>query len=129
IRGKELLRTNGKYYIVDMGLRNQFIGYNSSNMGHDLENIVFLELIRRGYQVFVGKNGTAEIDFIAERSDTKMYIQVSLSVMDEQTKEREFKAFDKITDNYPKWLITMDRLDMSQNGILHKNVFDFLLEE
>ena len=129
IRGKELLRTNGKYYIVDMGLRNQLIGYKSSNMGHDLENIVFLELIRRGYQVFVGKNGTAEIDFIAERSDTKMYIQVSLSVMDEQTKEREFKAFDKITDNYPKWLITMDRLDMSQNGILHKNVFDFLLEE
>ena len=90
---------------------------------------MFLELIRRGYQVFVGKNGTAEIDFIAERSDTKMYIQVSLSVMDEQTKEREFKAFEKITDNYPKWLITMDRLDMSQNGILHKNVFDFLLEE
>lgn len=129
LRGKEILRTNGKYYLVDTGLRNQLIGYKHSNLGHDLENIVYLELIRRGYKVYIGKFDHYEIDFIAQRQDEKYYIQVALSILDEKTKHREFQPFEKIQDHFPKYVITMDELDFSQNGIRHLNVFHFLLNE
>lgn len=128
IRGKERLKTNGKYYVVDTGLRNKLIGYRQGNLDHVVENIVFLHLLRQGYEVCVGKNGAVEVDFIAVKGDRKEYYQVSLSVLDETTLEREIKPFNTIQDHYPKYLITMDRMDMSIEGIIHWNLFDFLMQ-
>lgn len=128
IRGKERLKTNGKYYVVDTGLRNKLIGFRQGNLGHVIENIVYFHLLRKGYEVCVGKNGAVEVDFIALKGERKEYYQVSLSVMDETTLEREIKPFHTIQDHYPKYLITMDRIDMSLEGIIHRNLFDLLKE-
>lgn len=128
IRGKERLKTNGKYYVVDTGLRNKLIGYRQGNLGHVIENIVYLQLLRLGYEVTVGKNMSYEVDFIAVRGKKKLYFQVSLTALDEDTYERELKSLLRINDQYPKYLITMDKLDLSKNGIVHVNLFDFLLE-
>ncbi|MCA0386335.1 MAG: ATP-binding protein [Firmicutes bacterium] len=129
IRGKERLKTNGKYYVVDTGLRNKLIGYRQGNLGHVIENIVFLQLLRLGYDVTVGKNMFYEVDFIAVKGMQKLYFQVSLSALDEMTYEREMNALLKINDQYPKYLITLDKVDLSKDGILHVNLFDFLLEK
>lgn len=129
IRGKERLKTNGKYYVVDTGLRNKLIGYRQGNLGHVIENIVYIHLLRLGYEVSVGKNLSSEVDFIAIKGERYLYIQVSLSALDEATYEREMHAFDKIQDHYPKYLITMDKIDLSRDGIQHMNLFDFLLRE
>lgn len=128
IRGKERLRTNGKYYVADMGLRNQLIGYRTSNTVHIIENIVFLELKKRGFTINTGKYLDQEIDFIATKSDQKYYIQVAMTALDETTHAREFSPFYAIQDNYPKLLITMDTFDLSQEGFRHLNLFDFLLK-
>lgn len=128
IRGKERLKTNGKYYVIDNGLRNQLLGSQTGNYGHVIENIVYLELIRRGYEVFVGKNLKQEVDFIAKKQRTLFYIQVSLSIMDEHTRERELSAFTNIPDAFPRYLITMDELNFSFNGIKHLHLYDFLLK-
>lgn len=128
IRGKERLKTNGKYYVIDNGLRNQLLGSQTGNYGHVIENIVYLELIRRGYEVFVGKNLKQEVDFIAKKQRTLFYIQVSLSIMDEHTRERELSAFTNIPDDFPRYLITMDELNFSSNGIEHLHLYDFLLK-
>lgn len=128
IRGKERLKTNGKYYVIDNGLRNQLLGSQTGNYGHVIENIVYLELIRRGYEVFVGKNLKQEVDFIAKKQRTIFYIQVSLSIMDEHTRERELSAFTNIPDDFPRYLITMDELNFSSNGIEHLHLYDFLLK-
>lgn len=127
LRGRARLRTNGKYYVVDTGIRNQLIGVDHSNKGHVLENIVFLELLRRGYQVFTGKNGAAEIDFMVQKGNQKFYIQVAWSIMDEQTRAREFSAFSGIQDVFPRYVMTLDMFDFSEQGIVHLNVFEFLL--
>lgn len=127
IRGKEYLRTNGKYYCIDMGLRNKLIGHKAGNMGHIIENLVYIELLRRGYKVNVGKYMDYEVDFIAQKGTEKIYVQVALSVMDENTAEREFKPFYEIKDNYPKYIITTDRINMSRDGFEHLNLFDFLM--
>lgn len=127
IRGKERLRTNGKYYVVDLGLRNKMIGYRTGNLGHVIENLVYIELLRRGYNLSVGKNKDMEIDFIALKGDKKLYMQVSMSVLDESVEKREFAPFYSIKDNYPKYLVTMDRIDMSKDGIIHLNLYDFLM--
>jgi hypothetical protein len=128
IRGKERLKTNGKYYVVDMGLRNKLIGYRQGNLVHVIENIVYLQLLRLGYEVTVGKNMSYEVDFIAVKGLKKLYFQVSLTALDKNTYERELKSLLKIKDQYPKYLITMDKLDLSKDGITHIKLFDFLLE-
>lgn len=128
IRGKERLRTNGKYFVVDQGLRNQVIGLRTSDRGHVTENLVYLELLRRGFNVSVGTFVGAEIDFIASRGDTRYYIQVSESVVDPNVLERETKPFSKLRDHHPRIIITKDWDDtILDNGILHINVYDFLL--
>lgn len=129
IRGKERLKTNGKYYVVDTGLRNKLIGYRQGNLGHVIENIVFLHLLRLGYEVNVGKNMSYELDFIAVKGMQKLYFQVSLTALDELTYERELNSLLKINDQYPKYLITMDKVDLSKDGIMHLNLFDFLLDK
>jgi predicted AAA+ superfamily ATPase len=129
IRGKERLKTNGKYYVVDTGLRNRLIGYRQGNLGHVIENIVFLELLRRGYEVTVGKNLSYEVDFIAVKNAEPIYFQVSLTALEESILSREMQSLSKINDQYPKYLITMDKVDLSKNGIKHLNLFDFLLDK
>ncbi|MEA3423179.1 MAG: ATP-binding protein [Bacillota bacterium] len=127
IRGKERLKTNGKYYVVDTGLRSKLIGYRQGNLGHIIENIVYLQLLRMGYEVSVGKNMTYEIDFIAIKGEERLYYQVSLTALDETTYERELRPLLKINDQYPKYLITMDKINLSKEGIIHINLFEFLL--
>ena len=129
IRGKERLKTNGKYYVVDTGLRNKLIGYKQGNLDHVIENIVFLQLLRLGYEVTVGKNMSYEVDFIAVRGAIKLYFQVSLTALNENTYAREMNSLLKINDQYPKYLITMDKIDLSKEGIIHLNLFELLLEK
>ncbi|MCP4162399.1 MAG: ATP-binding protein [Deltaproteobacteria bacterium] len=128
IRGKERLKTNGKYYVVDTGLRNKLIGNRTGNLGHVIENIVYLQLLRLGYEVTVGKNMSYEVDFIAVKGSVKMYFQVSLTALDDSTYIREINSLLKINDQYPKYLITMDKIDLSKEGIVHLNLFDLLSE-
>ena len=126
IRGKDILRTNGKLYMADLGLRNQLMGYKTGNIGHQIENLVYLELLRQGYEVYVGKLDNKEIDFIATQNNTKIYVQVAMTALDENTLIRELDPFYKIKDNYRKVLITADAIDLSRDGIEHINLYDFL---
>ncbi len=129
IRGKKILSRKDKYYLTDLGL-GQIININKKTQyGAYLENIVYNELIYRGYNVSTGNNNGREIDFIATKHNIKEYYQVVFSLSNEETEEREFSAYNNIDDNYPKYVITMDKLDYSQNGIICKNIIDFLLEE
>ena len=127
LRGKEHLKTNGKYYVVDSGLRNRVLGFRNSNHGHLSENMVFLELKRRGFDVNVGILGAAELDFVAQSQGARYYIQVSETVLDPLVLSREIAPFYKLTDGYPRILITKDRADYSRDGIRHINFYDFLL--
>ena len=126
VKGKEYLKTGDKYYVCDLGLRNYLLG-NINNMGAVLENIIFLELKRRGYEIFIGKNNTKEIDFVIKNENGLKYLQVALSVRDETTLERELSAFKNISDNYPKYLITLDYDTCDHNGIKQICAIDFLL--
>ena len=128
VKGKQYLQSLEKYYLVDMSFRELLLGSRTMDIGHILENIVYLELLRRGYQINVGKVGTAEVDFVAKKGDEKIYYQVSASILDSHTREREFAALRAVKDNYPKFVLTMDDLPMGENGILQKNIIDFLLE-
>lgn len=129
VRGKRILNGKYKYYLTDLGIGHiKNIG-KRPQMGAYLENIVYNELICRGYDVYVGNSENSEIDFIATRFDEKIYIQVAYILADEKVVEREFGAYKGIEDNYPKYVLTMDKFDFSQNGIIHKNVIDWLLEE
>lgn len=127
--GKKVLAVNEKYYIADQGIREALYGTNTKDIQLVLENIVFIEMLRRGYRVYVGKVDNKEIDFIGERQNERIYIQVSYMLGSEETIEREFGVYSKVLDNYPKYVVTMDELDFSQNGILHMNIRDFLLKE
>ncbi len=109
VKGKQLLKTLGKNYIIDMGFRNMLLGYRDADRGHIIENIVFLELIRRDYRVYIGKVGETEIDFVAEKPDDKLYIQVTESMQSSETRERELKPLRMIPDNYEKIVLSMDR--------------------
>ena len=130
IKGKEYLKTLCKYYIADTGLRNMLLGYRNIDAGHILETLVFLELKRRKYQIYTGKLGDLEIDFIAKTPRTVTYIQVSESVRDFATLERELKPFGKLKDSYPCILITMDKtLNEDFEGVRHINALDFLTEK
>ena len=129
IKGKQYLKSMEKYYLVDVGLRRLLLGDRNSDIGHILENIVYLELLRRGYRVSIGKVNNLEIDFVAESGDEKVYYQVSASVLDPNTFQREITPLRKVSDNYPKYIITMDEMSMNEDGIRQINVIDFLLEE
>lgn len=130
IKGKLYLKTMEKYYIVDTGLRNALLGFHGGDYGHVLENIVYLELLRRGYEVGVGKLGTLEVDFIASKPDQKIYYQVSASILDEKTRERELEPLRKIRDQYEKVILTMDRTYIKDfDGIRNVNIVDFLLDD
>ncbi|OXC30228.1 ATP-binding protein [Lactobacillus crispatus] len=129
LQGKQNLKVNDKYYITDHGLRQTMLDSNQQNIDQILENIVFIELLRRGYKVSVGINDKKEIDFVAQKGNDKRYYQVTYILGSQTTIEREFGAYDGIADNYPKYVLSMDKFDMSRNGIIHQNIIDFLLEK
>lgn len=128
VKGKQLLKTLGKNYIIDMGFRNMLLGYRDADRGHIIENIVFLELIRRDYRVYIGKVGETEIDFVAEKPNDKLYIQVTESMQSPETRDRELKPLRMIPDNYEKIVLSMDRNYInSYDGIKSLNLIDWLL--
>ena len=129
IKGKEYLQLQDKYYLADIGLRYYLLGTRNVDQGHILENIVYLELIRRGYAVYIGKNGNAEVDFVAQDMDGNIeYYQVSWTVREEKTLQRELFPLDSIADHNPKYLLTMDNdPPASHNGIRQVFVLDWLL--
>ena len=130
VKGKQLLKTLGKNYIIDMGFRNLLLGYRDANRGHILENIVFLELLRRDYLVYIGKVGETEVDFVAEKPNDKVYIQVTESMQSPETRERELRPLRMIGDNYEKIILSMDRSFInSYEGIKSLNLIDWLLAE
>lgn len=129
MQGKEILKTNKKFYIVDTGLRNSLIAKQSLDLGFVLENIVFLELKRRGYKVNIGKLGEKEIDFVAEKNGAKEYFQVSANLADEKTFNREMTPLVQVKDNYKKTILTLDKFTLGNyNGVLVENVIDWLLK-
>ncbi|HPH03354.1 MAG TPA: ATP-binding protein [Spirochaetota bacterium] len=127
LAGKALLATQEKIYLADHGFREALYGNNQRDINQVLENIVYLELLRRGYDVTVGKVKNAEVDFCASRGAEIMYVQVCYLLASNETMEREFGALETIDDNYPKYVVSLDGIDRSQNGILHQNIRDFLL--
>ena len=130
VKGKQLLKTLGKNFIIDMGFRNLLLGYRDADRGHILENIVFLELLRRDYRVYIGKVGETEVDFVAEKPNDKVYIQVTESMQSPQTRERELRPLRMIGDNYEKIILSMDRSFInSYEGIKSLNLIDWLLAE
>ncbi len=129
LEGKKIVSVNEKYYCADHGLREAVFGKNQQNIDQILENIVCLELLRRNFRVFVGKKGDTEIDFIAEKGDKKLYVQVAYLLASEETVEREFSAYKTVKDSFPKYVVSMDDFDFSRDGIIHKNIKDFLLME
>jgi uncharacterized protein len=126
--GKQLLSFQEKIYLNDHGLREAVYGYNEQDIGQVLENIVFIELLRRGYLVRVGKNALKEIDFVAERQEERIYIQVAYLLASDETVEREFSPLETIPDQYPKYVISMDEINRSRKGIRHLNIRKFLLD-
>ena len=129
LQGKQILSTNEKYYIADHGIREAVFGGNMRDINLILENIVYLELLRRGYKVTVGKTGEKEIDFVCDKHGEKLYVQVTYLLASEDRIKREFGAYDNIRDNFPKYVVSLDEFDMSRNGIKHQNIRDFLLAE
>ncbi|MCH3918524.1 MAG: ATP-binding protein [Spirochaetia bacterium] len=129
VRGRQYLKTFGKYYIVDTGLRNLLFAQRSFDLGHQIEDIVFLELLRRKKKIFIGKAGNLEIDFVCQVPSGLEYYQVSASVLDAGTLERELKPLQKPGDNYPKYLLTLDEVGTGAdyNGIRQLNLIDWLL--
>ena len=128
IKGKALLKTQEKYYSVDLGLRNALLDFHGGDYGHILENVVYLELLRRGYRVRIGKIGSLEVDFIAEKAGIRRYYQVSATILDEATRERELRPLFAVPDQYEKYVLTMDRTFIQDfNGIRNQNIIDFLL--
>lgn len=126
---KQILSSNEKYYIADHGIREAVFGGNTQSIQLILENIVYMELLRRGYSVTIGRVGDKEIDFVCTRQADKIYIQVTYLLASDETISREFGVYDNIRDNYPKYVVSLDEFDMSRNGIKHRNIRDFLLME
>ena len=126
--GKKILNVNEKYYIADHGIREAIMENNQKNINQVLENIVYFEMLRRGYNVKIGKVDNLEVDFVCKKNDETIYIQVSYLLVSEDTKEREFSVLENIKDNYPKYVLSMDEFDMSRNGIKHINLIEFLVK-
>ena len=130
IKSKSLLKTLGKYYIADSGIRNIILGFRNIDEGHLLENIVYLELLRRGYRVNIGKSNDYEVDFVAENPNEIKYYQVTRSLVNDDVKTRELRSLENIEDNYEKIILTMDKsINNDYNGIKIINIIDFLLED
>ncbi len=127
VQGKQILSSNEKYYIADHGIREAVFGGNTRDINLVLENIVYMELLRRGYTVTVGRVGEREVDFVCDKRNEKLYVQVAYLLASKDTIDREFGAYHSIKDNFPKYVVTMDELDMSRDGIKHRNIRDFLL--
>lgn len=128
--GKKILNVNEKYYIADHGIREAILETNERDINQILENIIYIELLRRGYSVKIGKFNDLEVDFVCTKPDNdKIYIQVTYLLGSPETIQREFSVLEKVQDNYPKYVLSMDMFDMSRNGIKHLNIIDFLLEE
>lgn len=125
--GKKVLNVNEKYYIADHGMREAILGSNQRDINQIFENIIYLELLRKGYNVRVGKVDNLEVDFVYTKGNEKIYVQVAYLLASSETIEREFTSLEKIDDNYPKYVISMDEFDMSRNGIKHINIIDFLM--
>ena len=129
VSGKQLLDTVCKYYIADLGLRNYILPRQNYDLGFSLENVVYLELLRRGFEVNSGRIGMLEVDFVAKKNDLYRYYQVTASLTDQKTFEREMKPFEQIKDNYPKTILTLDRFSLGNyNGIQVANAVDWLLD-
>ena len=126
LQGKQMLSTNEKYYMADHGVREAVLGSNTRDINQILENIIYMELHRRGYKVTIGKSGDREVDFICRRQSSKIYVQAAYLLASEATVEREFGVLEQIRDNFPKYVVTMDELDFSRNGIKHCNIRKFL---
>ena len=126
--GKKILNVNEKYYIADHGIREAIMENNQKNINQVLENIVYFEMLRRGYNIKIGKVDNFEVDFVCKKNDETIYIQVSYLLASEDTKEREFSVLENIKDNYPKYVLSMDEFDMSRNGIKHVNLIEFLIK-
>ena len=126
--GKKILNVNEKYYIADHGIREAIMENNQKNINQVLENIVYFEMLRRGYNIKIGKVDNLEVDFVCKKNDETIYIQVSYLLASEDTKEREFSVLENIKDNYPKYVLSMDEFDMSRNGIKHLNLIEFLVK-
>ena len=129
IHGKAILKTLNKYYMTDLGIAQIKNNNFEINKSFAIENVVYNELLERGYDVYIGKTKDGEIDFIATRTDEKVYIQVTYLLESEKVQNREFGAFKEIEDNYPKYVLSLDKTDFSRNGIIHKNIIDWLLEK
>ncbi len=131
IRGRQHLKTLGKYYIIDTGIRNLLLSSGASDIGHLIENVAYFELVRRGYKVNIGKLSEKEVDFVAKNSNGLEYYQISASVLDETTLKRELSPLESIQDHFPKILLTLDEVPKSANfnGIRHLNLIDWLLDE
>ncbi|EFI33830.1 ATPase [Desulfonatronospira thiodismutans ASO3-1] len=129
VQGKRILKFQEKIFLADHGLREAIYGNNQRDINQILENIVFLELLRRGYTVRIGKSDAKEINFIAEKMSQRIYIQVAYLIPDQNVAEREFSALLGIKDNYPKMVLSLDKFDLSRKGIVHKNLINFLLEQ
>lgn len=128
VKGKEVLKSLEKYYLADTGLKNIVASYTLENYGHSIENVVYLELLRRGYQVYVGKNGTKEFDFVAINKEETRYFQVTETLKDKLTQAREISAFRSTQDYYEKTILTTDNTYVTNvNGIKIVNLIDFLL--
>lgn len=129
LQGKQILSINEKYYMADHGIRQALMGTNARDIGLILENMVYLELLRRGFQVTVGRVGEREIDFVCEKAGRVLYFQVCYLLATEETIDREFGVFSFIKDNHPKYVLSLDDFDMSREGIKHMNIQDFLLSD
>lgn len=130
IKSKALLKTLGKYYISDTGIRNIILGFRNINKGHLLKNVVYLELLRRGYRVNIGKSGSYEVDFVAENPNVIKYYQVTQTLADDKVKQRKIRSLESISDNYEKIILTMDKtINNDFNGIKVINIIDWLLKE
>ena len=127
LRGKQILASNEKYYVADHGIREAVFGGNMRDINLILENIIFMELLRRNYTVTVGRIGEKEIDFVCDCRGERLYIQVTYLLASEETVAREFGVYDGVRDNFPKYVVSLDELDMSRDGIKHRNIRDFLL--
>ena len=127
LQGKQILATNEKYYIADHGIREAVFGGNMRDINLIMENIVYRELLRRGYSVTVGRSNDREINFVCQKREQKLYIQVAYLLASEETIQREFGAYNNIRDNFPKYVVSLDEFDMSRDGIKHRNICDFLI--
>ena len=127
VQGKALLAINEKYYVVDQGLRQAVYGGNGRDVSQVLENIVCMEALRRGCRVTVGKLGEREVDFVLEKTGETIYVQVAYLIATEDTARREFEPLQAIRDNYPKYVVSLDEVDLSRGGIMHRNIRQFLL--